>query len=238
MDTETLPRHIAIIMDGNGRWAKNRHLPRIAGHKVGVDVVRDVVKQCMRRKVKVLTVFAFSSENWKRPPSEVTYLMGLFRSALSREVSKLHEQNVRLSVTGDRTALDRRFCEQIEAAEALTRQNTGLHFVVAFNYSGRWDIAQAVARLMKEASEQGPARYETSEIFGRIQQCLHLSDLPEPDLLIRTSGEKRISNFFLWQMAYTEFYFTDVFWPDFTAEEFDRALAFYAGRDRRYGGAQ
>lgn len=238
MDTDTLPRHVAIIMDGNGRWARRRFMPRVAGHKAGIDVVREVVRQSAERKIEVLTLWAFSSENWKRSADEVTFLMSLFRMALEREVSKLHENNIRLTIMGDRSPFDAKLCEQIQAAETLTSQNTGLHLVVAFNYGGRWDIAQAVSRLMKDAAVSGKTDYDLSEISAGIQQRLCLAALPEPDLLIRTSGEKRISNFYLWQLAYTEFYFTDVLWPDFTAEEFDRALVFYASRERRFGATE
>jgi len=233
-----LPGHLAIIMDGNGRWARQRHLPRVAGHRAGVQTLREVVRLCVERQIRILTVWAFSSENWKRSPEEVTFLLGLFRSALSEEVGRLNEYNVRLSIMGDRSRFDSGFCGQIDAAEALTRDNTGLHLVVAFNYGGRWDIAQAVSRLLAEAAAGGSANTGISEVSDAISQNLCLGSLKEPDLLIRTSGEKRISNFFLWQLAYTELYFTDVFWPDFDAAELDRALAFYAGRERRFGGAE
>lgn len=235
METDILPAHIAIIMDGNGRWAKQRRLPRVAGHKAGLDVVRNIVRECIGRGIKVLTLFTFSSENWKRPPEEVTYLMGLFHSALTREMDKLHEQNVRLSIIGDRSRFDRKFCERIEAAELLTARNTGLHLVIAFNYGGRWDLAQAVARLLKDSHLQNLTATE-DDLPALIQERLSLAGMPDPDLLIRTSGEKRISNFFLWQLAYTELYFADTFWPDFDTGEFEQALAFYAGRERRFGG--
>ena len=236
MDTETLPGHVAIIMDGNGRWARQRHMPRIAGHKVGLDVVRNTVRRCIERNIKILTVFAFSSENWKRSPEEVTYLMNLFRSSLSREVDALHKQNIKLSIVGDRSRFDSRFCDRIHAAETLTKNNTALHLVIAFNYGGRWDIAQAVARLVQDVGSDASS-IALSELYTQLQKRLCLSDLPEPDLLIRTGGEKRISNFFLWQLAYTELYFTDIFWPDFTVDDLDHALMFFAGRERRFGGA-
>lgn len=235
METDApLPRHVAIIMDGNGRWARQRNLPRIAGHRAGVTVVQEVVRLCLERQIRVLTVWAFSSENWKRSPEEVTFLMGLFRSTLEQEAERLHQNNVRLSILGDRSRFDPTFCSQIVAAENLTRHNSALHLVVAFNYGGRWDIVQAVSRLIQElAGQDCPAAADLPDL---IQQRLCLPELPEPDLLIRTSGEQRISNFFLWQLAYTELYFTDVFWPDFDGAELDRALAFYASRERRYGG--
>ena len=235
MDKDKLPQHIAIIMDGNGRWAKKRCLPRVAGHKAGVNVAKKVVKFCLERGIKILTIFAFSSENWKRPQEEVSYLMGLFRNMLERESDKLHEQNVKLSVMGDRTNFDDKVCNQITAVELLTQNNTGLHLVVAFNYGGRWDIAQSVSKILTSTSLKKRIDWDVNKVLEKIQQNLYISDLPSPDLFIRTSGERRISNFFLWQLAYTELYFTDIFWPDFDEKEFDKALSFYSTRERRYG---
>lgn len=230
-----IPQHIAIVMDGNGRWAKQRGLPRIAGHKVGVDRVREVVKICAKEGVKVLTLFAFSTENWERPVQEVGYLMRLFFSTTKREVKELHKNNVQLRFIGDHSRLSESIKEQIKQAEEFTASNTGLKLVVALSYSGRWDITQAMQRLGGEIEN---ARLQASAITGElIQKYICLGDLPEPDLFIRTSGEQRISNFMLWQLAYTELYFTDVLWPDFHESNLLAALAAYANRERRFGKA-
>ncbi len=230
---EKLPRHIAIIMDGNGRWAKQRHLPRIAGHKAGVDAVRESVRYCAEKKIEALTLFAFSSENWQRPEMEVSYLMSLFMTMLKLEVKKLHKNNIRLRVMGDRERFDKKLQQLMADAEALTGNNTGLNLVIAANYGGRWDICEAVRKIAVEV-EQG--RVIPNQITPElIEPFLASKDLPEPDLLIRTSGEQRISNFMLWQLAYAEFYFTDVFWPDFNAAEMDKAIAFFRKRERRFG---
>lgn len=235
MKTGMIPRHIAIIMDGNGRWAKQRLLPRVAGHKAGAEAVRRVVKRCVEMKVEVLTLFAFSSENWKRPITEISYLMDLFISALKREAEKLHEQNVQLRIIGDRTRLDEKLCKQIITAEQLTAKNTGLKLVLAVNYGGRWDIADTLRQI---ATQIEAGHLTSAQITPElIQEKIALSELPEPDLLIRTSGEQRISNFMLWQLAYTELYFTNVFWPDFNGEELEKACAFFANRERRFGTA-
>ncbi len=228
-----LPRHVAIIMDGNGRWAKNRHLPRHAGHRAGVDSVRDVVEISARKGIEVLTLFAFSSENWRRPQQEVGLLMDLFMTALQREVRKLQKNKVRLRVVGDRSAFSEKLQLRIDAAEALTRDNQGLNLVIAANYGGRWDITEA-ARTLARRVEAGAmtASDITPEL---VADSLALRDYPEPDLFIRTGGEQRISNFLLWQLAYTEFYFTATLWPDFKAEAFEAALQAYAKRQRRFG---
>lgn len=233
MSESTLPRHIAIIMDGNGRWAKRRLLPRVAGHKAGVDAVRQTVKACVKKKIEVLSLFAFSSENWRRPEQEVNYLMELFISALERESNKLHEQNIQLRIIGNRTAFNEKLQQQMQHAEQLTANNTGLKLIIAANYGGHWDIQEAL-RKVAVAVEEGRL---TSQMVSAqsIQQYLSLADLPDPDLFIRTSGEQRISNFFLWQLAYTELFFTDVFWPDFDEKELQKALDFYAKRERRFG---
>lgn len=233
MNSAILPRHIAIIMDGNGRWAKARFLPRIAGHKVGVDVVRETVKACASKKIEVLTLFAFSSENWQRPEEEVSFLMKLFLATLEREIEKLHEQNIQLRIIGDRSRFSEALRRTMKNAEQLTANNTGLKLVIAANYGGRWDISEAAKQVAFEI-EQGRLTSEqiTPELINSI---LTLSDLPAPDLFIRTSGEQRISNFLLWQLAYTELYFTEVHWPDFTLEELEKALTFYAKRERRFG---
>ena len=228
-----LPRHIAIIMDGNGRWAKNRFLPRTAGHHAGVSSVRKVIEHCGSIGVNALTLFAFSSENWRRPQQEVSVLMGLFLATLEKETAKLHKNNMRLRVIGDRTAFAFELQESISAAENLTSSNTGLNVVIAANYGGRWEITEAVRRVVTQMDEGQltPADISTEIIASN----LNLADLPEPDLFIRTGGEKRISNFMLWQLAYTELYFTDTLWPDFDQTELEEAIKDYAGRQRRFG---
>jgi undecaprenyl diphosphate synthase len=233
MNENKLPRHIAIIMDGNGRWAKQRFLPRIAGHKAGVDAVREIVKACSEKKIEVLTLFAFSSENWQRPRQEVDYIMSLFVAALEREIKKIHKQNVQLRVIGDRERFDEKLQKLMQEAEQLTAQNTGLKLVIAANYGGRWDLTEAMRQIALDV-EQGTLSSNdiTPEV---INTKLALADLPTPDLFIRTSGEKRISNFMLWQIAYTELYFTDVFWPDFDTAELEKALLFFTHRERRFG---
>ncbi|MGE0557518.1 MAG: polyprenyl diphosphate synthase [Burkholderiales bacterium] len=225
-----VPRHVAIIMDGNGRWAKRRFLPRVAGHRKGVEAVRNAVKACAERGIEALTLFAFSSENWRRPAEEVSMLMQLFVSALQQEVERLHQNGIRFRVIGDISPLDASLVELIRNAQKLTSANTGLTLTVAANYGGRWDIMQAVERLRREHGVNGPPWTET-----QLLSHLCLGDLPEPDLFIRTGGEQRISNFMLWQLAYTELYFTDTLWPDFDADALDLAIASYRGRERRFG---
>lgn len=228
-----LPRHIAIIMDGNGRWAKQRFLPRTVGHRAGVGAVRKTVEQCLLKGVAVLTLFAFSSENWRRPPQEVSLLMELFLASLERETQKLHERGVRLRIVGDRSAFAPGLQESIAASEALTRENSRLNLVIAVNYGGRWDILQAARAL---AAKVGTGQLSPGDIDTRLfESHLALADLPEPDLFIRTGGERRISNFLLWQLAYTELYFTPLLWPDFDEAAFEEALMDYAGRQRRFG---
>lgn len=229
-DVNQLPNHIAIIMDGNGRWARKRFLPRIAGHKRGVEVVRDVVKKCAQLDIKFLTLFAFSSENWRRPEEEVSFLMGLFMDALKREVVKLHENNIRLILIGDRSRFSADLVQQIEASEMLTQDNTGLTLTIAANYGGRWDLLQAMNKMVK-ANPQSAQAFEEEDLTPFL--TMHYA--PEPDLFIRTGGEKRISNFLLWQLAYTEFYFTDTLWPDFDESSFDQAVISYQKRERRFG---
>lgn len=225
-----VPKHIAIIMDGNGRWANKRFLPRIAGHKRGVETVRDVVKQCVSMGVEYLTLFAFSSENWRRPPEEVSFLMGLFIEALKREASKLHQNNIKLIMIGDRSAFDANLQEKIEEAETLTASNTGLILTIAANYGGRWDILQALNHMQRNHPEIAGGFSEE-----HLSPYLSMHYAPEPDLFIRTGGEKRISNFLLWQLAYTEFYFTDTLWPDFDDNAFAAAIQSYQQRERRFG---
>jgi undecaprenyl diphosphate synthase len=228
-----IPKHVAIIMDGNGRWAQKRGSPRVAGHKAGVETVRSVIKACAEKGVEVLTLFAFSSENWRRPKKEVALLMGLFLAALQREVKKLHKSGVQLRIVGDVSAFDKKIQEQIKKSEALTKDNTKLVLNIAANYGGQWDITEAV-KLLALRVEAGTLKAEeiTSDL---IQQNLTMSDLPEPDLFIRTGGEQRISNFLIWQLAYSELYFTDTLWPDFDLHAFELALDSFAGRQRRFG---
>ncbi len=227
-ETGIVPRHVAIIMDGNGRWAKRRYLPRIAGHRKGVEAVREVVKACIERGVEYLTLFAFSSENWRRPPEEVSLLMQLFLRALEQEVSKLHANKIRFKVVGDLSPFEPRIVEHIRRGEALTADNRRLTLTIAANYGGRWDMLQAANRCRAE----DPAAPITEE---RLARYLSMSYAPEPDLFIRTGGEQRVSNFLLWQLAYTELYFTDALWPDFGAAALEEAFASYRLRERRFG---
>ena len=226
-----VPRHVAIIMDGNGRWAKGRRLPRIAGHRRGVEAVRETVRACVERGVEYLTLFAFSSENWRRPADEVALLMQLFHVALSNEVDKLHRNGVRLKVVGDTGRFDPAIRRLIEQGERLTAENRRLTLTVAANYGGRWDILQALSRLL--AQSPAPADQVLDE--SALAPYLAMSYAPEPDLFIRTGGEQRISNFLLWQLAYAELYFTDTLWPDFDAAALDAAFASYRQRERRFG---
>ena len=230
---DNCPRHVAIIMDGNNRWAKAHRLKGVAGHKAGVDAVKAVVETCAREGVEVLTLFAFSSENWRRPKDEVSALMRLFLIALEREVRKLHRNNIRLRIIGDRSAFNPALQEHMEKAEALTRDNTRMTVVIAANYGGHWDITQATRKVAEQVKA---GQLEPSDITDDlIQEHLSIGDLPMPDLLIRTAGEQRISNFLLWHLAYTEFYFSEVFWPDFKSEQMLKALDAYAHRQRRFG---
>lgn len=233
MNESTLPRHIAIIMDGNGRWAKKRHLPRIAGHKAGLEAAREVVEYCAKKKIEVLTLFVFSSENWRRPLEEVNYLMQLFLTMLQRDAKKLHEQNVQLRVMGDHSRFDEKLQHHIAEVEKLTENNTGLKLILAANYGGQWEIAQAAKKIAAQV-EKGMLKSEDVTIDSITSNLLY-TDLPDPDLFIRTSGEMRISNFLLWQLAYTELYFTEVLWPDFGAAEMDKAVEFFTKRERRFG---
>jgi undecaprenyl diphosphate synthase len=230
-EIRTVPRHIAIIMDGNGRWARQRLLPRLAGHARGADAVRNTVQACIERGVDYLTLFAFSSENWRRPADEVSYLMRMFRSALDREVERLHENQIRLKVVGDLSAFDMALRERIVRGEELTATNTRLTLTIAANYGGRWDILQAMQKLV--TATPGLAAQAVTE--QALAPCLAMAYAPEPDLFIRTGGEQRISNFLLWQLAYTELHFTDTYWPDFGAAQLDKAIASYQSRERRFG---
>ncbi len=221
-----IPLHIAIVMDGNGRWASKRFLPRVAGHKQGVDALRLCVSACVQRGVKVLTVFAFSSENWNRPTEEVSGLMSLFALALSREVPKLKAQGVRLHFIGDRANLSQSVVDGMSKSELETCTNETLVLNVCFNYGGRWDIVQAAAKLMAQG---------TSVTEQSLSSAMALSHVGDPDLVIRTGGEQRISNFLLWQSAYSEFYFSDKLWPDFDEAALDLAIVSYLQRERRFG---
>jgi undecaprenyl diphosphate synthase len=224
-----LPRHVAIIMDGNGRWARRQRLPRIAGHRRGAEAVRAALRACADRGIEYLTLFAFSSENWRRPAEEVALLMKLFKTALANEVEKLHANGVRLKVVGDTRRFDPKIRKLIEQGEALTAANRRLTLTVAANYGGRWDLLQAFNRFLSE----NPSAKEIQEDL--LSPYLAMSYAPEPDLFIRTGGEQRISNFLLWQLAYTELYFTETLWPDFDAAALDEAIASYQRRERRFG---
>lgn len=233
MPNENLPKHVAVVMDGNGRWAKKRFLPRVAGHKAGVEAVRRIIKASVKNHIEVLSLFAFSSENWRRPKQEVSALMDLLLGALDREINQLHENNICVRFVGNRTRFNEALLNKIQDAEKLTENNNGLIVLIAVDYGGQWDICQATKVLaQKVACGQLQADAITPELF---QSCLSFPDLPNPDLLIRTSGEQRLSNFMLWQLAYAELFFTDVLWPDFDETEFKKALQHYTSRERRYG---
>jgi undecaprenyl diphosphate synthase len=232
-NVNSLPRHIAIIMDGNGRWARSRMLPRPVGHREGVKSVKRVVEACINKGIRALTLFAFSSENWRRPTDEVSLIMGLFVHTLKKEVDSLDRNGVRLRFIGDREAFSEDLRVLIEESEAQTRANTRLDLVIAANYGGQWDITQAFKTLAgRIQSGELVAEDVTSDV---IADEMSMSDLPLPDLFIRTGGEQRISNFLLWQLAYTELYFTEVLWPAFDERQLDDALLWYANRQRRFG---
>lgn len=229
----TAPRHIAIVMDGNGRWAKRQNRPRFWGHKRGVERVRSTVERCLDLGVEALTLFAFSTENWKRPEEEVSYLMGLFVSSLKREVKRLHKNGIRLRIIGDKSRFPEQLQQAIAEAEALTKENSRLYLNVAANYGGRWDITEATRDLCHQVAAGALNPDEVTA--DTLQQRITLSDLPEPDLFIRTGGEQRISNFLLWQMAYCELYFTDLYWPEFDRDALDAAVQSFGERQRRFG---
>ena len=228
----SIPRHVAIVMDGNGRWARKRFMPRIFGHKYGMETVVRVIDHCQARGVEYLTVYAFSSENWKRPEDEVSGLMNLVLVGISKYLGKLASRGVRIHVAGDRSKVSERVRQAWNEAEERTRHNTGLHVTVAFNYGGRWDIVQACQRALAD----GVAPEALTE--EALSRHMSLAYAPDPDLFIRTGGEVRVSNFLLWQLAYAELYFTDCLWPDFDEAELDKAFADYARRDRRFGGVK
>ena len=229
----TVPRHIAIIMDGNGRWAKQRLQPRFMGHRAGVRAVEGVVKHCVASGVEVLSLFAFSSENWRRPGKEVELLMELFSHALDNQVKRLHKNNIRLNVIGDISRFSDTLQQKIHAAQSLTKNNTSLIINIAANYGGRWDLTQALQKLAKQVADGERSADSLTE--EDIASELITADLPEPDLFIRTGGEQRISNYLIWQLAYTELYFTDTLWPEFNARALDQAIEWYGKRERRFG---
>jgi undecaprenyl diphosphate synthase len=229
----SLPHHIAIVMDGNGRWAAARGEPRPVGHRAGIEPVRKVIRECARLNIEALTLFAFSSENWRRPETEVAAIMGLFMEALDREVAELHANRVRVRIIGNRQRLSVRLQQRIAEAEALTADNDGLKLQVAVSYGGRWDVLEAAKRLAARAASGEIRAADIDEDLFSAE--LQLSDLPDPDLFIRTGGDHRVSNFLLWNIAYAELYFTDVLWPDFNEAEFQLALEDFAQRERRFG---
>jgi undecaprenyl diphosphate synthase len=229
----SLPHHIAIVMDGNGRWAAARGEPRPVGHRAGIEPVRKVIRECARLNIEALTLFAFSSENWRRPETEVAAIMGLFMEALDREVAELHANRVRVRIIGNRQRLSVRLQQRIAEAEALTADNDGLKLQVAVSYGGRWDVLEAAKRLAARAASGEIRAADINEDLFSAE--LQLSDLPDPDLFIRTGGDHRVSNFLLWNIAYAELYFTDVLWPDFNEAEFQLALEDFAQRERRFG---
>lgn len=230
---QKIPQHVAIVMDGNGRWAENRGLLRVEGHRAGVAVIKAIVKCCLEKKISTLSLFAFSSENWLRPAAEVDFLMQLFIHALRQEIQELYHHGVRIRFTGDRHPLSAKLSEEMTLAETLTKNNVKLTLNLVLNYGGKWDILQAAKALTKQVVEGHLTMDQIDE--STFAQCLNTHGLPDPDLFIRTSGEQRVSNFFLWQLAYTELFFTDVHWPDFTIQSFEEALKCFSLRKRRYG---
>ena len=234
MDSESnVPRHIAIIMDGNGRWAQKRFMPRAAGHQAGVKAVRKIVEYCATHNVEVLTLFAFSSENWRRPEAEVSLLMSLFMATLQREINKLDRNSIRLRFIGDRSAFSDKLQQKMAEGEAQTQNNKALTLVVAVNYGGHWDICQAFLQIQEKMAVGELKKEDINEQL--INQYLSTADLPEPDLFIRTGGEQRVSNFMLWQLAYTELYFTTTLWPDFDQNSLEDAIKSFRSRQRRFG---
>jgi undecaprenyl diphosphate synthase len=232
-ESQAVPQHIAIIMDGNGRWAKQQHQPRFMGHRAGVKAVEAIVKHCIELDVKVLSLFAFSSENWRRPTKEVSLLMELFSLALKQQVKRLHKNNIRLQIIGDLSQFSPSLQKQIQQSQQLTENNTGLTLNIAANYGGRWDVVQSVRKIAEKVKK---GELEVGAISEQmISDSLATAELTEPDLFIRTGGEQRVSNFLLWQMAYTEFFFTDTLWPDFDTVALDQAVSSFTERERRFG---
>ena len=231
--SQPLPQHIAVVMDGNGRWANKRFLPRVAGHKAGVNATRRIVENCATKNIEVLTIFAFSSENWNRPKAEVSSIMALFVSTISAEIKKLHKKNVCVKFIGDRSMFAEKLQISINESEQLTKHNTGLRLNIAANYGGRGDIVNACKSLVNEIQHNKIAIQDINEDL--LASFISLNDVPAPDLFIRTGGEQRISNFLIWQLAYTELYFIDTLWPDFSDEDLVTALNWFAGRQRRFG---
>lgn len=227
------PRHIAIIMDGNGRWAQKRFMPRAVGHQAGVKAVRKIVEYCAQQEIEVLTLFAFSSENWRRPQEEVSLLMNLFMATLQREIEKLHRNNIKLRFIGDRSAFSELLQAKMSEGEALTKDNTALTLVIAVNYGGRWDLCQAFQKVSEKMLAGELKKQDVTEQL--INRYLSTAGLPEPDLFIRTGGEQRVSNFLLWQLAYTEMYFTATLWPDFNQNSIEDAIKSFKSRQRRFG---
>ena len=234
IDLENVPNHIAIIMDGNGRWAKKRFLPRTAGHKAGVETIREVVKECSRLNIKYVTLYAFSTENWKRPKVEIDTLMNLLVTYLKNEIKELHKNNVKITTIGDISKLPEMCIKELDRARELTKDNTGITVNLALNYGSRFDITNAVLNIVKDCKSDKINIDSINE--DTIKNYLSTKSTPDPDLLIRTSGEQRLSNFLLWELAYSEFYFTDVHWPDFNRQELQKAIYVYQNRDRRFGG--
>lgn len=234
MNLEHIPAHIAIIMDGNGRWAKKRFLPRTAGHKAGVETIREVVKECSKLGVKHLTLYAFSTENWKRPKLEVDTLMTLLSTYLKNEISELHKNNVKLTAIGQLEDLPKSCVKELDKAMELTKDNTGVNLNLALNYGSRSDIKNSVLDIVKDLKSGKIDLEDINE--DTIKNYLSTKSIPDPDLIVRTSGEQRLSNFLMWEAAYSEFYFTDVHWPDFNGEELRKAIKVYQSRDRRFGG--
>ncbi len=227
------PKHIVIILDGNGRWAEKRNSLRVVGHKAGVEAVRDVVQDCSQLKIKALTIFAFSSENWRRPDKEVGFLMDLFLTSLNKEVKKLHKNKVKIEFIGDTSAFSEKLQSRMRESETLTKNNTGLALNIAVNYGGKWDITQAMQKIAIAIENKELSSAQVTD--ATINEYTCLSHLPVPDLFIRTGGEKRISNFLIWQLAYTELYFTDLLWPDFDRNELIKAIKVFVQRQRRFG---
>nr|WP_297396895.1 isoprenyl transferase [uncultured Peptostreptococcus sp.] len=233
---DKVPSHIAIIMDGNGRWAKSRFMPRTYGHKAGVETIRKVVKECSRLGVKYLTLYAFSTENWKRPKDEVSALMGLLVKYLRSELEELHRNNVKILTIGDISKLPNACIEELDRAKKETKDNTGLVMSLALNYGGRNDLVNAVRNISQEVLD---GKISLDDIVDdTIASHLSTNESPDPDLVVRTSGEQRLSNFLLWELAYSEFYFTDIHWPDFDEKELQKAIYAYQSRDRRFGGVK